>query len=523
MLGGCLLVLVAGRVFTTQRKAEPAALPADDVTATALIAQPCKLADGVYLLGDTYLAAVYVVETREGLIMVDSGLEEEHDTVVRGMKALALDPSRLKLILLTHVHGDHSMGAERLRRETGARVCIGREDAEPLRQGGPWEAIFSKFEMPAGVMPHPGTVDIELEDGQVLTLGDTQITAIATPGHTLGSFCFLIEHRGRRLLFSGDTVMSLSDGLGTYSTYLPPKYRSSAGDYLASLKKLRGIPAPDLLLPGHPRSDPIPQDPRLSRDQWHGLLDPGIAELEQLVEHYHRDGTDFLDGTPKQIAEGLYYLGDLGDHAVYAVISGEQLLLFDACGDGIKEFIASAWTALGVFPPDLAAVLLTSCQPQKLAGLANLLEGNCCRIVASPDAHDALRQACPCAIVISPDDLAGLPLADGQGFVIPGNEDAATAYTFLIDVRQVAVTGEVPLEVDETKMPRVFDRLRDRDWDYALYSEFLDKLERFEPGIWLSAKPMFGRNADVYNDLWLRTISLNRLLLRRAIAPQSPF
>src|SRR5262249_54257581 len=153
-----------------------------------------------------------------------------------------------------------SMGAERLRRETGCQVCIGREDAAPLREGGPREAIFSKFDMPDETI-HLTTIDVELSDGQVLTLGEARITAIATPGHTRGSFCYLIEHRGQRSLATGDTVMSLSDGLGTYTTYLPPKYRGNVDDYLQSLWKLRRISAPDLVLPGHPSSDDAPQDP----------------------------------------------------------------------------------------------------------------------------------------------------------------------------------------------------------------------------------------------------------------------
>ena len=48
--------------------------------------------------------------------------------------------------------------------------------------------------------------------------------------------------------------------LGTYAAYLPPLYRANAQDYLASLRKLRALRAPDLVLPGHPRMDPVPQD-----------------------------------------------------------------------------------------------------------------------------------------------------------------------------------------------------------------------------------------------------------------------
>jgi hypothetical protein len=52
--------------------------------------------------------------------------------------------------------------------------------------------------------------------------------------------------------------------LGTYSAYMPPRYRGDARAYAASLRALRALPVPDLVLPGHPRADRTPQPARLS-------------------------------------------------------------------------------------------------------------------------------------------------------------------------------------------------------------------------------------------------------------------
>src|SRR5262249_61299204 len=123
-----------------------------------------------------------------------------------------------------------------------------------------------------------------------------------------------------RALFTGDVVQSLSrarhGSLGTYAAYLPPLYRGNARDYLASLRMLRGLPTPDLVLPGHPRLDPQPQSPRLGQGRWHGLLDEGIAEMEKLLARYQSDGEGFLDGHPKELLPGLHYLGHVGLRAV---------------------------------------------------------------------------------------------------------------------------------------------------------------------------------------------------------------
>ena len=154
-----LAVIGAGLHFAVRPpSARPSGGPPDFASAERreprLARNPAQITDGVYILGDMAPSAVYVVETSEGLALVDSGLDEEHDKLLQGLNRLGLDAGQVKMILLTHAHGDHTMGAVRLRDETGCRVYIGSGDAAPLRQGGPYEAIFSKFEtiaLPRGI------------------------------------------------------------------------------------------------------------------------------------------------------------------------------------------------------------------------------------------------------------------------------------------------------------------------------------------------------------------------------------
>lgn len=520
-----LLALLGWRSFqpaTTDARATNA----EERVSTRLILSPCKIADGLYLLGHLAPAAVYIVDTDDGLIMVDTGLEAEYDKIVEGMSLLRLDLKRLKLILLTHVHGDHTMGAERLRRETAARVCIGREDAAPLREGGPWEAIFSKFstfDMPPGVTMHPTTIDEELVDGQAVTLGEARITVIATPGHTSGSLCFQIDHRGTRLLFTGDTVMSLADGQGTYSTYLPPRYRGDVGEYLSSLKKLRGLPKPDLVLPGHPSSDPTPQDPRLSEPEWQALLDRSIHEMEQLAERYAHDGADFLDGTPKQLAGGLFYLGELHGKAAYALLSDDATWLFDAAGEGAMTFLAAAWKKLGVEPSPMTAVLLTSYQPHNVGGLKELLEATGGRVVTSPAGAEILGRDFG-ERVSSTDELEAVPLPGLQAILTPGRDATAVAYHLQIGEDEVLITGELPVENTNAELQQLFVDGAMQTWDPRALEASLAALGRFHPKLWLSARPLYGRNANLYGDDWSKLLAAHGKLikqLRRRMAATS--
>src|SRR5262249_13828224 len=154
---------------------------------------------------------------------------------------------------------------------------------------------FSTFYMP-GETTHPTIVDVELGGGETtLEIGGVRFRALAAPGHTPGSTCYLLERGHFRVLFTGDVIMSLRGDesssrlrkpLGTYSAYLAPRYRGDAGTYLSTLRRLRALPAPDLVLPGHPRADPIPQVPSMSRRRWEELLDEGIRDMETLLARY---------------------------------------------------------------------------------------------------------------------------------------------------------------------------------------------------------------------------------------------
>ena len=142
----------------------------------------------------------------------------------------------------------------------------------------------------------------------------------------------------------------MTEPLGTYAAYLSPLYRGDAASYLASLRRLRAMPAPDLVLPGHPRHDARPSSPIMTQEHWEKLLDPGIAEMAELVEHHRVDGKNFLDGTQKKLLKDLFYLGDFKRFAVYGCGRRGQVLPGQrAGGAGIERVRAGAAGQAGAF------------------------------------------------------------------------------------------------------------------------------------------------------------------------------
>jgi glyoxylase-like metal-dependent hydrolase (beta-lactamase superfamily II) len=479
------------------------------------------VAPGVYLLGETSPAAAYAVQTADGLVLVDSGLEDSAAAVTRQLTRLHLDPARLRAVLLTHVHADHSLGAECLRLRTGARVYAGRGDCRPLRDARPREAFVSTFSMP-DVTPHPTTVDVELAGDETLTFGDARFRVIAAPGHTPGSVCYLLERPGLRALFSGDVVMALSPdgpgaGLGTYTAYLPPLYRGNARDYLASLRRLRALPVPDLVLPGHPLMDPLPQSPRLRAEQWQALLDRGIAEMERLLARYEADGANFLDGHPKELLPGLHYLGDFGGQAVYALATPKDLFVVDAPGDSLLvDFLARRFKALGWEGRKPAAVLLTSAGAGATGGLAELVKTSGCRVVAPRAGVDAVRRLCPGGTdILTEDDLEKAGWFDVQALPLGGRGVAPLAYRLRWAGKTVLVSGRIPEKLADSTAEQVLREVAGPGGSVEEYRKSLDRLEPVNPDLWLPAVPVHGQNANLYDQDWAKVVARNREMLPR--------
>ena len=491
-----------------------------------LVQAATRIAPGIYLLGGLLPSVAYVVDTSDGLVLIDSGLEGDAARVKAQMTELGLDWKRLRAIFLTHAHGDHSGGAEALRAATGARIHAGRGDVAVLQKGEPREAFFSTFYMP-GYQQRPITVDVALDGGERLTIGETRIEAIATPGHTPGSLCYLVEHAGLHALFAGDVIMSLrgranprhelEKPLGTYSAYLAPRYRGDARQSLDSLRRLRDLPVPDLVLPGHPAADHPPESPQLTQERWQSLLDQGIRDMETLVARYEADGANFLDGVPKRLLPDLYYLGDFDGSAVFAFFVAAKLYLVDAAGaSGIVEFVTSSLNKLGrgpVVPP--TAVLLTSCGPKQTAGIEELVEKWHVRVIVSSAGIDAIKKLYSSETTIEPADVLSSQrdLPSITAIALKGRGIAPMAYQVTLNGKVVLFSGQIPVELNRAQRLELMAELKVSSDALHEYFAALTQLLRINPSLWLPSKPTDGQNANLYDDHWQRTIEDNLQVL----------
>ena len=155
---------------------------------------------------NTYLIGV------DEIVVVDPGPEDEsHLEAIVGAGG-----DRIRWIVCTHTHPDHSPGAAALRAATGAKVLA--------------------FGNRNGLK-----VDRRLAHGDQIEATEFRLTAHHTPGHASNHLCFLLEEE--RMLFSGDHVME-----GSTVVIKPPDGDMAA--YLASLAHVRSLRLKSIA-PGH--------------------------------------------------------------------------------------------------------------------------------------------------------------------------------------------------------------------------------------------------------------------------------
>lgn len=134
-------------------------------------------------------ASVHVIDTGDGLIMLDTGYQHTLYYVIDRMYQLGLDVHDIKYILLTHGHIDHFGAARALRELTGAKIALGAEDRD--HANGRLDLSYAKeLGMKFAENFEP---DILLQDGDTVALGNTTVLAVATPGHTSGAMSYFFD------------------------------------------------------------------------------------------------------------------------------------------------------------------------------------------------------------------------------------------------------------------------------------------------------------------------------------------
>ncbi|MBF6023774.1 subclass B3 metallo-beta-lactamase [Lysobacter niastensis] len=204
---------------------------------------PFKLGDRSWYIGTDGLTAV-LVKTDAGAVLIDGGMPQAADMLLKRMRELGVAPSDLRLILHSHAHIDHAGPLAAVQRATGAQLVSNAESAVLLARGGSGD-LHNGDGM---VFPVP-RVDRLVMDGEVVELGGVAFTVHYTPAHTPGSmsWTWTDTRDGRPLRIAYADSLSAPD----YQLIGNPRYPHIVDDYRRGFAAVRALPC-DLLLTPHP-------------------------------------------------------------------------------------------------------------------------------------------------------------------------------------------------------------------------------------------------------------------------------
>lgn len=172
----------------------------------------------------------YLVYDGKDAVIIDPGAEAE-----RILGRVAELDLKVRYIFLTHGHFDHTLAVREIADATGAPiVSTSGERARLLDEEISGHTMLRTREF------IPLTADIEVTDGEEMTVGNMTFRFLLTPGHTEGSVCIFCEDT----MFSGDTLFAGTCGRCDL-------IGGDIGQMLASLKRLYNLEGDFRILSGH--------------------------------------------------------------------------------------------------------------------------------------------------------------------------------------------------------------------------------------------------------------------------------
>lgn len=150
--------------------------------------KPFQIFGNLYYIGDKKVCS-HLLDTGDGLIVFDSGYSHAVHLLLHSIWSLGFDPRTIKYVIHSHGHFDHFGGGEALRDLFGCKLLLSKADAARMK-ANPRSALMEYSPTPyAGIPSH----DHELEDDEVIALGNASIRCALAPGHTEGTMAFFFD------------------------------------------------------------------------------------------------------------------------------------------------------------------------------------------------------------------------------------------------------------------------------------------------------------------------------------------
>ncbi len=184
---------------------------------------------------------VYLIDGGSEFLLIDIGYLDTVEETIDLIRRMDFNLSTCKMVIATHADADHVQGLARAKELLKTKVAAHPLSVEPLETGDvimTYALIKAQgIEIP---MP-PCKVDLLLNEGDEIAVGDVTVAVWHTPGHTAGQLAFKVDN----LLFCGDNIYKDSC-VGVIDAH----HGSNIPDFIKSLKRIQKDDS-QFLLPSH--------------------------------------------------------------------------------------------------------------------------------------------------------------------------------------------------------------------------------------------------------------------------------
>lgn len=178
-----------------------------------------KILEDIYVVGggeygigiSHYLDCnIYLIDCGNEAVLIDSGVGVDTDIILKNIENEKIDKNKIKKLILTHAHLDHSGGAHFLKQILNLKIYMSEIEA-PFLENADEKSISLDIAKKNGIYPkdykfRSAEVDVKLNGNEKIKAGKYIFKIISTPGHSRGSICILLEKHEKKVLFTGDTV-----------------------------------------------------------------------------------------------------------------------------------------------------------------------------------------------------------------------------------------------------------------------------------------------------------------------------
>jgi metallo-beta-lactamase class B len=204
--------------------------------------EPFRVIGNIYHVGTQGVNA-YLITSPQGHVLIDGVVPQSVPQIIDNIHTLGFDIADVKYLLNTHAHYDHAGGLAGLQRASAARMIASAADRATLERGD------IGYGPSAGMLFPPIRVNREIADGDTVRVGDTELTAHLTPGHTPGCTSWSLnvaDNSG-----TSRSVFIHCSATVAGQSLVPESYPGMIDAFRASFDKVAHIQA-DVFLANHP-------------------------------------------------------------------------------------------------------------------------------------------------------------------------------------------------------------------------------------------------------------------------------